>query len=110
MMFFDQLSTIHNHLSEIKYNTRSSKKPAIDQVNDSSRESSKYVLKMINAYLQEGTVNAVRGILPKNKRKSNKLTRKRLKSRDDWTQWEWRKMYFVNDLNSEDGTKIVFEF
>lgn len=40
MLFFDQLSTIANHLSEIKYNTRSSKVPSIKQINNSSNTSS----------------------------------------------------------------------
>ena len=95
MMYFDQLATTNNRLSEIKYNTRSSRKQPLAQINDSKEESSKYVPKMINAYLTEGTIDAVKGILPKNKRKSRRLTRKWLKSQADWLEWkksEWEQL------------------
>ena len=103
MLFFDQLSTIANHLSEIKYNTRSSKAPSINQINNSSDASSKHVLRMIDAYLREGTINAVKGILPKNKRRSRRLTRKRLKSQSDWNAWqqsEWKQLNQYEDQNT----------
>lgn len=69
-MSFNQLSTIARHLSKIKYNTRSSTTPTVCQINNSPDVSSTCVLKMIDAYLREGTINAVKGILSKNKRRN----------------------------------------
>lgn len=58
---------------------------------------------MIDAYLHEGTINAVKGILPKNKRRSQQLTRKRLKSQSYWNAWqqsEWKQLNQYEDHNT----------
>ena len=58
---------------------------------------------MINAYLKEGTINAVKGILPKNQRRSRRLTRKRLKSQKDWEDWkhsEWKQLDQYDEQNT----------
>ena len=86
MLYFDQLATIHDHLQSIKTNITQSSEPTINKINNSEEESSKYVLRMINSYLQHGTINAAKAILPKNKRRGHRLTRNKLRKQSDWNE------------------------
>lgn len=87
MIYFDQLAMIHDHLCNIKNEESSSTIPTITKLNQSSEESSKYCLRMIESYPKHGTIKAVKAILPKNKRRGRRLTRKKLKNQDDWNDW-----------------------
>ena len=42
---------------------------------------------MIQSYLQNGSIKAVKAILPKNKRRGRRLTRNKLKHQSDWDEW-----------------------
>ena len=49
------------------------------KLNKSSTETKRYFLKMLTAMATHGTLQSAKAILPKNKRSSNKLTRKKVK-------------------------------
>ncbi len=43
---------------------------------------------MINAFKRHGAIKSAKAILPKNKRSSNHLTRRKIKKMDCWPEWE----------------------
>ena len=75
-MYFDQLTTIANHLNEIKRD---------DKI---SQPSLKYVEGEQHHITPDGIIHAIKGILPKNRRRSTRLTRRKLKNQDDWLEWQ----------------------
>ena len=83
-MYFDQLLTISSHLHAIKYNQSNCKPHPVPKqpIND-------------NAKINKVKATLPRGILPKNKRKANKLTRRKLKLQENWPLWhnsEWKQL------------------
>ena len=91
MLYFDQLSTISRHLHHIKAlndNDTISTTATSHKINQSSSHQQQYISKIINAVKQHGTINAAKAILPKNKRSSNKLTRRKLKNMETWPEWQ----------------------
>ena len=86
MLYFDQLATIHDHLQSIKTSISQSSEPTINKINKSEDKYLKYVLRMINSYLQYGTINAAKAILSKNKRRGHRLARNKLRKQSDWNE------------------------
>ena len=87
MMYFDQLATISKHLQNIKHETINNTDPTISKIDDSPNQTKKYFLKMLHAVATQGTLRAAKAILPKNKRSSTKLTRRKLKKLPEWNDW-----------------------
>ena len=90
MLYFDQLSTIAGHLQHIKM-LQSTNYNNDKKLDKSSKETKRYFLKMLNAMATHGTLRSAKAILPKNKRSSNKLTRRKLKNQPDWHDWQQSK-------------------
>ena len=90
MLYFDQLATISKHLSQLNNQQISNNTPIINQIDQSNDEQNKYLLKMMHAFKTFGTLRAAKAILPKNKRSSTKLTRRKLKKLPSWPQWQKR--------------------
>ena len=89
MLYFDQLSTIAQHLKDIDTDKNSSHSTSdINKLEKSNNETNRYILKMIDAIKQYGTIKSAKAILPKNKRSSNRLTRRKLKNMDCWPEWQ----------------------
>ena len=78
MLYFDQLVSIADHLHNIKHDMSPSAEQQTNILNK-SQESKNVVKKIINAFTTHGTIKAIKAILPKNKRRSNRLTRQKLK-------------------------------
>ena len=87
MMYFDQLSTIAKHLHNIKHDRHSNNNTNISKVVSSESQTKRYLLKMLHAVASHRTVRAAKAILPKNKRSSTKLTRRKLKNLPEWNDW-----------------------
>ena len=86
MLFFDQLATISSHLHSIKYNQPNQRPQPTTKPTTSSQSPSTPSIKV---------TKALQSILPKNKRKANKLTRRKLKLQENWPLWlnsEWRQL------------------
>ena len=91
MVYFNQLSTISQHLRNIKYDQNASITP--HDVNRNDDIKAPILINMMKAYLQHGTVQAAKAaipqaILPKSKRRKDKLTRCKLKKMDNWDSWK----------------------
>jgi dUTP pyrophosphatase len=97
MMYFDQLVTIARHLNNIKYDLNDA-----DHTSQQQSEETKIhaIARMFVAAIKHGTMKAVKSsmpkaILPKSRQRGNKLTRRKLKHRNDWQQWmcsEWKQL------------------
>ena len=95
MLYFDQLVTIADHLHDIKYDTQTSTESSIEKLAKSPNLQDTYVGKIVKAYNTTGCIKTLKSILPKNKRRSKKLTRRLLKTRNDWAEWqasEWKQL------------------
>ena len=88
MLYFDQLVTIAEHLHDIKHDQTSSTEPTMSKLYRSKQPQDAYLKNMIDTYKKHGTIKALKSILPKNKRRTKRLTRKILKARDDWDEWQ----------------------
>jgi dUTP pyrophosphatase len=103
MMYFDQLVTIARHLNNIKYDLSDATPPS--SINQSNNSKTQAIARMLVAAVKHGTIHAVKAampkaILPKSKQRSNKLTRRKLKHRNDWTNWlqsEWKQLDQYNE-------------
>ena len=87
MLYFDQLSTIARHLDNIKTLQDNISENPIDKIDKSTVEQERYLTKILNTFKKYGTIRAVKSIIPKNKRSSKKLTRRKLKSMPTWNEW-----------------------
>ena len=91
MLYFDQLQMVGKHLDDIKYDRHdNSQVPNPEWHQDNAKE--KVLVNMMRAYVEHGTINAAkatipRAIIPKGRQKASKLTRRKLKMRDDWNDW-----------------------
>ena len=86
MLYFDQLATISSHLHAIKYNMPNAKPHTFTKVPSQQPTT---IPSTVNK------IQSKKGILPKNKRKSNKLTRRKLKKMENWILWrnsEWKQL------------------
>ena len=91
MLYFDQLAMIAKHLNNIKYDihdNESVENP--EQYQEEAKE--KVLVNMMKAFISQGTINAAKAaipkaIIPKGKQRASKLTRRKLKKRDDWLKW-----------------------
>ena len=96
MLYYDQLVMISDHLECIKNDTTSNQSTTtISKLNASTHIQHKYLAKMFDAFTKQGTIHAAKAILPKNKRKSTRLTRRKLKMLDNWDEWkqsEWKQL------------------
>ena len=88
MLYFDQLATIQKHLTQLRHSQQPSTSSNINKIEQSNSETHKYFLKMLHAVKTYGTLRAAKAILPKNKRSSTKLTRRKLKKLPNWHQWQ----------------------
>ena len=85
MMYFDQLVYISKHLQQIKNGDEH--KTLNDQPAQMPQSSIiKHLYKACTCN-HISTIHALQSILPKSKLRSKRLTRRKLKSRDDWNQW-----------------------
>lgn len=87
IMYFDQLSTIADHLNCIKQNTGTDGTSKIQKIESNKAVAQSYLKKMQKAFETYGTLRAAKGILSKNQRHSTKLTRKKLQLQPDWEDW-----------------------
>ena len=87
MMYFDQLATISKQLQNIKNEKIENTDPTVSKIDDSPSQTKRYFLKMLHAVATQGTLRAAKLILPKNKRSSAKLTRRKLKKLPEWSDW-----------------------
>jgi dUTP pyrophosphatase len=91
MMYFDQLLTISKHLEQIKYNPQ-------DKINPNETQAPTATTKLAKAIKSmdiKGVIATLHGILPKNKVKSKRLTRTKLKNTKEWEKWkqsEWKQL------------------
>ena len=85
MLYFDQLSTIANRLKQIKIQQDNPSNMS-HKLETSSTETKRYFIKMLHAMAQHGTLKAAKAILPKNKRTSTHLTRRKLKQLPEWKE------------------------
>ena len=88
MLYFDQLSTIARHLNNIKTLQDNKSRHPISKIDESKQQQERYLIKMMKAVKTYGTLRAAKAISPKNKRSSNKLTRRKLKELDTWNEWK----------------------
>ena len=91
MLYFDQLHVISQHLQHIKNNDMEER---LQPPNKQSYPSSK-LAKAIKRLDIPGMIAALHGILPKNKMKSKRLTRKKLQNSQQWDKWksaEWKQL------------------
>ncbi len=102
MMYFDQLAMISSHLDSIKYETKPTSLPSIAKINSSNDLSTYYMEEMMKAYNKHGTIKAAKAILPKNKRKSSRLTRRKLKVQDDWNDWKASEIKQLDQYEDQD--------
>ena len=77
MMYFDQLATVSTHLHNIKHDINGTVIP--DDLNRNKDVQGPILINMMKAYLKEGTTQAAKAaipkaILPKSKRRGEKLT------------------------------------
>jgi dUTP pyrophosphatase len=92
MMYFDQLLTISQHLQHIKNNQLESK---INPKETQEPTASAKLAKAIKSMNIKGVLATLHGILPKNKVKSKRLTRTKLKNTKEWEKWkqsEWKQL------------------
>jgi hypothetical protein len=104
LMYFDQLSTISNHLKNIKYDKNDSIHP--DNVNKND-EKGPILINMMKAYLNEGTVQVAKAAIPKailskSKQRTTKLTRRKLKKLDNWDQWQKSEWLQLDQYEGQD--------
>lgn len=95
LMYFDQLATINQHLNDIKYDTSSNTSSIIQKIESNTESTNTYLHKILQTYAKYGTLRSIKGILPKNKRRSTKLTRRKLQQQPDWNDWrksEWKQL------------------
>lgn len=100
LMYFDQLATISQHLNDIKYDTTSDTSSTINKIESSKSVAHSYLQKMIQTYAEYGILRLIKGILPKNKRRSTRLTRRKLQIQPDWEDWkksEWKQLDQYDD-------------
>ena len=100
MLYFDQLSTIATHLNSIKYDLPNISPHPVPTNNRklSLRNSTKLVKSVIKV-----AKTSKPAILPKNKRRGNRLTRRKLKLQEDWPVWkdsEWKQLDQYDDQNT----------
>ena len=88
MLYFDQLATISRHLNNIKMMKSASNTPPTQKIDISNQEQTRYLAKMLHAVKTFGTLRSATAILPKNKRSTNKLTRRKLKNGNNWKDWQ----------------------
>ena len=92
MLYFDQLHAISTHLQQISLNRQNEtldSKP-IPQSTPYSK-----LAKAIKSLNVTATIAVLHGILPKNKVKTKRLTRKKLQSSAKWSTWkaaEWKQL------------------
>ena len=87
MLYFDQLSTIARHLDNIKtLRDKDTTKP-IDKIDKSTPQQQRYLSKILKTFQTHGTIQAVKSIIPKNRRAANRLTRRKLKNMPTWKEW-----------------------
>ena len=88
MMYFDQLARISKHLHNIKNDISDQDESTQTKLDNSSDQSHQYLIKMLRAFEKYGTIRAAKAILPKNRRNSTKLTRRKLKKLPVWNLWQ----------------------
>ena len=101
MLYFDQLATIAKHLDSIKYDITISENKNIQNANTTINETKSYFIKMLDAMAKHGTLKAAKAILPKNRRSSTKLTRRKLKMLDTWHEWKQSEMKQLNQYHDQ---------
>ena len=101
MLYFDQLATIQKHLTQLRLAQTSDTPPKINRIDASNSETHKYFLKMLHAVKTYGTLRAAKAILPKNKRSSTKLTRRKLKKLPNWHQWQMSEYKQLNQYHDQ---------
>ena len=92
MLYFDQLSTISGHLHSITYNLPNIKPHPLQSSKEPSTSTTPTIRK----------VTAKQGILPKNKRKANRLTRRKLKLQENWPLWQASEFKQLNQYENQD--------
>ena len=115
MLYFDQLSTIATHLNSIKYdlpnlcsNTIPTISSPLQQPTKSEHDNTTTTKLRRSPRLQKSIIAKTRsttkpGIIPKNRRIGNRLTRKKLKLQDDWQDWkdsEWKQLDQYEDQDT----------
>ena len=89
MLYFDQLAMIAKHLDNIKYDVHDNDS-VVNPQNEEENAKEKVLVNMMKAYMMEGSIYAAKAAIPKaiiprkGKQRSSKLTRRKLKQRDDW--------------------------
>ena len=101
MLYFDQLATIAKHLDSIKYDTTISETKNLQKANTTINETKSYFIKMLDAMAKHGTLKSAKAILPKNRRSSTKLTRRKLKMLDTWHEWKQSEMKQLNQYHDQ---------
>ena len=101
MMYFDQLSTISKHLHNIKHDSILDSTSTISKLNSSKRQTQRYLTKMLQAVRTHGTIKAAKAILPKNKRSSTMLTRRKLKHLPEWDEWKNSEFKQLDQYNEQ---------
>ena len=91
LLYFDQLNTIGKHLKEIKQDEQPAPHDTATQtqhIQNNEEASIQFYARILRAASTRQPPKAIKGILPKSKQRSTKLTRRKLMKLDTWDTWQ----------------------